>query len=375
MQLLLARQSPIKNKSESISTLEIIGLHNLQRCHQRTMLLSDLIEIENSQSEISFFDDQQQQQNVSQSHDAERAQSKFEVKSVDHDNVDQMHIEALKDVKNVDEALSLLRNLRDGSQISDSAHDSLSKAFKLLSKEKKAAKTAKAAASHLDKVDRVQTPSERRKLDAFDDEALAAAGIKVPKRKSASRPFKHPSSKRQQLTSDEAAEIYSMRPEFAKGSSLRRGCMVKSKMIAPHFGVTPKTVRDIWHGRTWITATKHLWTEEEITHRANRDADSDEEKNDFSGTDSPTGTMDRKRHPLAHNMMAHQAMMGGMPFHMPFHSGPVPSAALAHPFSVGQQQAALLSHGIYNAAALAAQQASMGFPGCHPGWGAHSLVI
>jgi len=31
--------------------------------------------------------------------------------------------------------------------------------------------------------------------------------------------------------------------------------------------VTPKTIRDVWSGRTWIEATRHLWTDEEIATR------------------------------------------------------------------------------------------------------------
>eukprot|EP00961_Rhodomonas_salina_P124842 1682654-Rhodomonas_salina.3 len=170
--------------------------------------------------------------------------------------------EVLQDSQSVNEALTLLRSLRDGSQISHSAHESLSKVLKVLSKDQEAADRQS------DESDRRQSASERCDVGMADEEARAAAVIKAPKRKSASRPFKHPSSKRQQLTSDEAAEIYSMRPAFAKGSTLRKGCMEKSKMIAPHFGVTPKTVRDIWHARTWVLATRHLWTQEEVAYRA-----------------------------------------------------------------------------------------------------------
>eukprot|EP00961_Rhodomonas_salina_P200814 2709197-Rhodomonas_salina.1 len=170
------------------------------------MHLSKLIEVENPQAET-----------VSQKQsDAEQAQSKFEVKSVPQDSFDHTHVAALKDASSVHEALSLLRNLREGSQISDSAHESLSKVFKLLSKDKED------AASHSDKDDGTQSPRECHDAEMVDEAVHASTGMKVPQRKSASRPFKHPSSKRQQLTSEEAAEIYSMRPEFAKGSSLRR---------------------------------------------------------------------------------------------------------------------------------------------------------
>ena len=77
------------------------------------------------------------------------------------------------------------------------------------------------------------------------------------------RQFKPASSKRQQLTAEEAAEIYEMRPKIKDGKALKRGSMLKCKAIAPKFGVTPKTIRDIWRGRTWTQATEHLWTESE----------------------------------------------------------------------------------------------------------------
>eukprot|EP00961_Rhodomonas_salina_P122701 1652585-Rhodomonas_salina.1 len=271
-----------------------------------------------------------------------QAQDKFEVKSLCQDTFEHMQIEALKKVKSVDEALSLLKSLRDGSQISDSAHDSLSQAFMLFSKDQDR------VASHSDKAEATQSPSKRRN-ELVGKAVLTAAVINVPERKSISRPFKDPSSKRQQLTPEEAAEIYSMRPRFAKGSTLRRGCMVKSKMIAPNFGVTAKTVRDIWHARTWACATRHLWTEEEVAYHAKGILESeDEDMNDSSGCASPAASRDNVNlNPYAHNWMAlsalqNQAMMGGMsglPFHMPFASTLAPPA-LGHPFSMEQQQAA-----------------------------------
>eukprot|EP00961_Rhodomonas_salina_P074410 999435-Rhodomonas_salina.3 len=105
----------------------------------------------------------------------------------------------------------------------------------------------------------------------FDDSQDPDARIKAGK-----RPFKPSSSKRQQLTAEEAAEIYSMRPVPSKpGQNFRRGSLVQCKTIAPKvppavcprardampgadmgsgtakYGVTAKTVLDIWHGRTW----------------------------------------------------------------------------------------------------------------------------
>eukprot|EP00960_Hanusia_phi_P050171 760045-Hanusia_phi.AAC.2 len=81
------------------------------------------------------------------------------------------------------------------------------------------------------------------------------------------RPFKPASSKRQQLTAEEAVEIYKMRPIAGKGGNLRRGSMLHCKAVAPRYGVTPKTIRDVWSGRSWSEATRHLWTEDEVMRR------------------------------------------------------------------------------------------------------------
>jgi hypothetical protein len=43
--------------------------------------------------------------------------------------------------------------------------------------------------------------------------------------------------------------------------------MAMCKAIAPRYGICAKTVRDIWKGRTWFLATKHLWTAEEVSAR------------------------------------------------------------------------------------------------------------
>jgi hypothetical protein len=82
------------------------------------------------------------------------------------------------------------------------------------------------------------------------------------------RRFKPPSSKMLQLSAEDACEIYNMRP---RNSKERRGSMVQCKTIAPKYGVSAKTIRDIWRGRTWILATKHLWSEEEIAERGDGD--------------------------------------------------------------------------------------------------------
>jgi hypothetical protein len=84
------------------------------------------------------------------------------------------------------------------------------------------------------------------------------------------RPRKDPSSKRQQLTAEEAAEIYARRPvSHKRGRMFRKGSMNECKKLGPKYGVTAKTIRDIWYGRTWQAATRHLWTNEEVAQREN----------------------------------------------------------------------------------------------------------
>jgi hypothetical protein len=74
------------------------------------------------------------------------------------------------------------------------------------------------------------------------------------------RKIKPAGSKRQQLTAEDAVEIFAMRPKDKGTKISKRGSMVKCKIIGPQFGVSPKTIRDIWRGRTWTDATKNLWT-------------------------------------------------------------------------------------------------------------------
>eukprot|EP00961_Rhodomonas_salina_P072197 969627-Rhodomonas_salina.1 len=90
-------------------------------------------------------------------------------------------IEEPNDAQSVSDVHSLLQSLRDGSQISHSAHDSLSKALQVLSG------AQEAAACHSDKDDGRQSPSERRDAEMAVGAAMTPAGIKAPKRKSASR--------------------------------------------------------------------------------------------------------------------------------------------------------------------------------------------
>jgi hypothetical protein len=63
------------------------------------------------------------------------------------------------------------------------------------------------------------------------------------------------SSKRLRMTKQQALEIYHLRPNQGISDKLRRGSMSGCKALAVKYGVTAKTIRDIWRGRTWTEAT------------------------------------------------------------------------------------------------------------------------
>ena len=105
---------------------------------------------------------------------------------------------------------------------------------------------------------------------------------------STQKKFKPASSKRQQLTSDEAAEIFELRPRLKGNIILKRGSMLMCKGIAPRFGISPKTVRDIWRGRTWLHATQHLWTDEEKKSKSIQDEAAMDRAQDSKSHSNPT---------------------------------------------------------------------------------------
>eukprot|EP00283_Hemiselmis_rufescens_P008417 CAMPEP_0173430438 /NCGR_PEP_ID=MMETSP1357-20121228/8862_1 /TAXON_ID=77926 /ORGANISM="Hemiselmis rufescens, Strain PCC563" /LENGTH=201 /DNA_ID=CAMNT_0014394767 /DNA_START=46 /DNA_END=648 /DNA_ORIENTATION=- len=74
--------------------------------------------------------------------------------------------------------------------------------------------------------------------------------------------------KRVRLSQQQAIEIFMLRPQPSEDGVMRRGSMLHCKSIAPRFNVTPKTIRDIWNGRTWSHATRHLWTRWEKQRRS-----------------------------------------------------------------------------------------------------------
>ena len=82
--------------------------------------------------------------------------------------------------------------------------------------------------------------------------------------------------------------------------------------------MTPKTIRDVWSGRSWAEATRHLWTEEEIKRRS---ANEEDAKHSLERSGMPPHMM----HPddpsrgmsVAYPYMAgmgSSGMVGGMPF-------------------------------------------------------------
>ena len=67
------------------------------------------------------------------------------------------------------------------------------------------------------------------------------------------------------LTACQAVEIYNQKPKSAEQCDLPRFSGL-SVVIAEKYGVSPKTIRDIWNRRTWVFATKHLYTETEFRY-------------------------------------------------------------------------------------------------------------
>ena len=70
------------------------------------------------------------------------------------------------------------------------------------------------------------------------------------------------------LTAKDVVEIYRCKLQFSvpvtfKSSLFGIDSRTKgqSSRVAKQFGVSPKTIRDIWNKRTWTCATAHLWFE------------------------------------------------------------------------------------------------------------------
>ncbi len=72
------------------------------------------------------------------------------------------------------------------------------------------------------------------------------------------------------LNETAAIEIYRCKLNFRLPDSFKSSLQTvqtrakgQSAQVADRFGVSPKTIRDIWNRRTWATTTAHLWSQDE----------------------------------------------------------------------------------------------------------------
>jgi len=76
------------------------------------------------------------------------------------------------------------------------------------------------------------------------------------------------------LTANKAMEIYSIKLQLSVPNSYRASLMSGgimsvpglSRWVAGYFGVSPKTVRDIWNGRTWKSVTRSFDGQVRVSH-------------------------------------------------------------------------------------------------------------
>lgn len=65
------------------------------------------------------------------------------------------------------------------------------------------------------------------------------------------------------LSKQQALDIYSMRTADTTSDPALKAVAGKSSMVAEMYGVSPKTIRDIWNRKTWAQVTRTMWTQEE----------------------------------------------------------------------------------------------------------------
>mmetsp|Transcript_19614 Transcript_19614/g.48132 ORF Transcript_19614/g.48132 Transcript_19614/m.48132 type:complete len:592 (+) Transcript_19614:318-2093(+) len=70
------------------------------------------------------------------------------------------------------------------------------------------------------------------------------------------------------LSKQQALDIYSMRSPTTTNDTTLQAVAGKSSMVAEMYGVSPKTIRDIWNRKTWAQVTRGLWTQEEADEYA-----------------------------------------------------------------------------------------------------------
>eukprot|EP00291_Cryptomonas_curvata_P013449 CAMPEP_0172184708 /NCGR_PEP_ID=MMETSP1050-20130122/19733_1 /TAXON_ID=233186 /ORGANISM="Cryptomonas curvata, Strain CCAP979/52" /LENGTH=262 /DNA_ID=CAMNT_0012858551 /DNA_START=163 /DNA_END=948 /DNA_ORIENTATION=+ len=65
------------------------------------------------------------------------------------------------------------------------------------------------------------------------------------------------------LTADQARNIYLLRSASTAEGPAATSVSGKSSLVAELFGVSPKTIRDVWNRKTWTQVTRSLWSEGE----------------------------------------------------------------------------------------------------------------
>jgi len=74
------------------------------------------------------------------------------------------------------------------------------------------------------------------------------------------------------LSKQQAMDIYTMRSPDTTVDPDLKVVAGKSSMVAEMYGVSPKTIRDIWNRKTWTQVTRPAWTAEEADMHAQEQA-------------------------------------------------------------------------------------------------------
>ena len=85
--------------------------------------------------------------------------------------------------------------------------------------------------------------SSAKRDDTNSPPRATSPGVVTKAAPGEARPIKPVSSKRRQLIAEDAVEIFRLRPKMESGTSRKRGSMVRSKIYAPKYGVSAKTIR------------------------------------------------------------------------------------------------------------------------------------
>ena len=168
-----------------------------------------------------------------------------------------------------------------------------------------------------------------------------------------------------QLTPARALEIFKLRPRLKNPGQRRRGEMVHCKTIAPQFGVSPKTVREIWSGRAWARATRKEWTTEEIATGA-VSSFSRMMRDDSAGgaSNSPDTSLPGALGPAAPPRQDHTPMLHAAPLAAPSNGDARSLQAL---LAAAARSGSELSN--------APQQVSAGLQTAQPAWGSGGAMF